>query len=127
VCSASFPIEILYFPAFGLLEIEMALSSETVQTLIIMWVFTWLAMALMALRLTMRKVRGQKFDVSDKITMLCMFFLVGRCAMIHVVLIWGSNNVTQAFREHHVFGAREIYEREVGSKLTIANRTFYNS
>ena len=105
----------------------MALSPEDVQTLVIMWVFTWLAMALMALRLVMRKVRGQKFDPSDKITMLCMFFLIGRCAMIHVVLIWGSNNVTKTFRESHVFGAREIYEREVGSKLTLVNRTFYNS
>lgn len=105
----------------------MKLSSEAKETLIIMWVFTWLAVALMALRLVMRKVRGQNFDASDKLTMLCMFFLVGRCAMIHVVLIWGSNNVTQAFRKHHVFGAQEIYQREVGSKLTLVNRTFYNS
>jgi hypothetical protein len=105
----------------------MVLSSDTVQTLVIMWVFTWLAMALMALRLAMRKFGGQKFEASDKITMLCMFFLVGRCAIIHVDLIWGSNNVTQAFRKDHVFSAKEIYEREVGSKLTLVNRTLYNS
>ena len=105
----------------------MGLSGDTVQTMVIMWVFTWVAMIIMNLRLIMRKVRGQKFDTSDRLTMLCMFFLVARCATIHVVLLWGSNNVDDEFRAHHVFGATEIYQREVGSKLTLVNRTFYNS
>jgi hypothetical protein len=105
----------------------MMLSSDTIQTLAIMWVFTWVAMALMATRLLLRKLRYQKFDASDKLTMLAMFFLAGRCAVIHVVLIWGSNNVSQGFREHHLFSTEEIYRREVGSKLTLVNRTFYNT
>ena len=109
------------------LETKMALSSDTVQTLVILWVFTWLAIALMVVRLTMRKVRGQKFDASDKLTMLCMFFLAARCAVVHVILIWGSNNMTQAFRKNQVFGVQEIYRREMGSKLTLVNRTFYNT
>jgi hypothetical protein len=105
----------------------MGLSGVTVQTMIIMWVFTWIAMTIMALRLIMRKVRGQKFDTSDRLTMLAMFFLVARCSATHVVLLWGNNNVDEAFRAQHVFGPTEIYQREVGGKLTLANRTFYNS
>ncbi|KIN08869.1 hypothetical protein OIDMADRAFT_108191 [Oidiodendron maius Zn] len=105
----------------------MDLSGDTVRTMIIMWVFTWIAMAIMALRLIMRKIRGQKFDTSDKLTLLCIFFLVARCAIIHVVLLWGNNNVDEAFRAHHVFGATEIYQREVGGKLTLVDRLFYNS
>ncbi|KAH8819439.1 hypothetical protein F5884DRAFT_848762 [Xylogone sp. PMI_703] len=105
----------------------MALSSDTIQTLAIMWTFTWTAVTIMALRLILRKVRGQKFEVGDYLTMACIFFILARCATIHVVLIWGSNNVTKEFRAHHVFTQKEIYQREIGSKLTLVNRTFYNS
>ncbi|RFU24348.1 hypothetical protein B7463_g11990, partial [Scytalidium lignicola] len=105
----------------------MALSADTVQTLAIMWAFTWLAISIMALRLILRKVRAQKFEVSDYITMACIFFIIARCATIHVVLIWGSNNIAQSVRLHHVFTPKEIYQREIGSKLTLVNRTFYNS
>lgn len=59
--------------------------------------------------------------------MLCMFFLAARCAVVHVILIWGSNNMTHAFRKNQVFGVQEIYRREMGSKLTLVNRTFYNT
>ena len=109
------------------LILKMGLPKDTVQTMVIMWTFTWFAMLIMALRLTMRKVRGQMFDNSDILTMLCMFFLVARCGTIHVVLFWGSNNIDEAFRAQHVFTATEIYQREIGSKLTLVNRTFYNS
>jgi acetyl-CoA acetyltransferase len=50
-----------------------------------------------------------------------------RLGMIHVVLTWGTNNMTAAQRQSEDFTPTVIYQRETGSKLTISNRVFYNS
>lgn len=102
-------------------------AGDAIQTLVLLWVFTWLAMLLMVARLVMRKIRHQSFDISDKITVVCMVCLLARLAFIHVVLLWGSNNLPEAFRLRHKFSKTEIYQREIGSKLTIVSRTFYNT
>ncbi|KAF4634785.1 hypothetical protein G7Y89_g3313 [Cudoniella acicularis] len=103
------------------------LPPDTVQTLVLLWVFTFLAMSLMGLRLLMRKIRGQKLDLADKLTAVCMICLMSRLAFIHVVLVWGSNNVPPSYRERHIFSDTEIYQREIGSMLTIVSRPFYNT
>lgn len=103
------------------------LSSDTLITLIIMWIFTWAAMIIMALRLIMRKLRKQRFEASDYVTMACMLCLLARNGMTHVILIWGTNALTEAFRASHIFTADEIYQRETGSKLSVINRLFYDS
>ena len=105
----------------------MALSAENLQTIIIVYVFTWLGMLLMTARLILRRYRGQEWDLSDYMTMVCMVCLLARMSFIHVILVWGSNNLTAAYRKNHVFGQAEIYRRTVGSKLTLVNRTFYNT
>jgi hypothetical protein len=118
----------ILFCFFSSKSINMAgLSSDTIQTLVLLWVFTWLAMALMVSRLAMRKLRGQALQPGDKITVVCMVCLLARLAFIHVVLVWGSNNVSEGFRAKHTFTQTEIYQREIGSKLTLVSRTFYNT
>jgi len=102
------------------------MDADTEVTIVITWVFTWLAEALMALRLLMRKLRKQDFNISDYFTIAAMAFLIVRLAMVHVVLIWGTNNLTAAYRESHTFTAQEIYQLEIGSKLTLAVRAVYN-
>lgn len=102
------------------------MDADTEVTIVITWVFTWLAEALMALRLLMRKFRNQDFNVSDYFTMAAMAFLIIRLAMVHVVLIWGTNNLTAAERDSYTFTAQEIYRLEIGSKLTLAVRAVYN-
>jgi hypothetical protein len=103
------------------------LTSDTLETLIMMWVFTWAAMIIMILRLIMRKFRKQRFEASDYVTMVCMFCLLARNGLVHVVLIWGTNALTDDFRASHIFTADEIYQRETGSKLAVINRLFYDS
>jgi len=103
------------------------MADDTEVTIVITWVFTWLAEALMALRLIMRKLRKQDFNISDYITVAAMAFLIIRLAMVHVVLIWGTNNIQADFRDSHKFTAQEIYQREIGSKLTLAVRAVYNN
>jgi hypothetical protein len=103
------------------------MADDTQVTIVITWVFTWLSEALMALRLTMRKLRKQDFNISDYFTIAAMAFLIIRLAMVHIVLIWGTNNITAAFRDSHMFTAQEIYQLEIGSKLTLAVRAVYNT
>lgn len=105
----------------------MGLSGETIQTLVLLWVFTWLGMAIMGLRLLMRKVRGRTLNLSDKITIVCMLCLLARLAFIHIVLIWGTNKLSAQFRAGHTFSPGEIFRRETGSKLLLVSRIIYNT
>jgi hypothetical protein len=103
------------------------LSSDILPVVIILWVFASAAMIIMILRLIIRKLRKHRFEASDYVTMACMFFLLARSALDHVVIIWGTNDVTEAFRASHVFTVDDIYRREVGSKLVVTVRLIYNS
>ena len=96
-------------------------------TLIIVWVFTWIAVTIMCIRLLLVKINKKTFSIGDYLTMGAIFCAIARLSLIHVVLIWGSNNVTPKFRAAHRFTQEEIYHREIGGKLTIVNRLFYNS
>jgi hypothetical protein len=117
-----------YIWFFSTNTVAMAtLSSDILLTVIILWVFTCAAMFIMTLRLIMRKVQKQRFEVSDYVTMACMFFLLSRSAIDHVAIILGTNDVTEAFRASHKFTTNDIYRREVGSKLIIIDRLIYNS
>ena len=108
-------------------ELEIALSQYTTQTLYVLYVFTAFAMFLMVFRVVLRRVRGQDWNISDYLTMACMFFLLARTSMIHVVLVWGTNNVPKIYRHYHTFTDKEIYQRETASKLLLASRTMYNT
>ena len=97
-------------------------------TLFLVWLFTWIAMAVMATRLLLVKLyKERRFDTGDYLTMGAMFCTLARLALIHVVLVWGTNNIAPAFRQSHHFTPEEIRHREVGSRLTLVNRVFYNS
>jgi FtsH-binding integral membrane protein len=96
-------------------------------TLIIVWTFTWIAVTVMCLRLLLVRINKKPFSAGDYLTMGAIFCAIARLSLIHVVLIWGSNNVSHRFRATHVFTQQQIYQREIGGKLTIVNRLFYNS
>ncbi|KAL7898160.1 hypothetical protein HDV63DRAFT_32185 [Trichoderma sp. SZMC 28014] len=96
-------------------------------TLLIHWLFTWLSLLIMAIRLWGRKYVRQPFNRGDYLTMGAAACALIRLGMIHVVLTWGTNNMTAAQRAHHDFTPTDIYRREIGSKLTITNRFFYDS
>ena len=97
------------------------------RTIVLLAVFGALAAAIMILRLVLRQVRGQNFNLSDHMTMVAIFLIVLRSTLTTIVVLWQNNNVTADYRLNHTFSANEIYQREVGSKLTLANRIFYNT
>lgn len=96
-------------------------------TIIIVWTFSWVAITIMAVRILWQRLQMRQLNLGDYLTMGAIFCAIARVAIIHVVLIWGSNNVTATFRATHHFSSTELYQREVGSKLTLVNRVFYNS
>jgi hypothetical protein len=96
-------------------------------TIIILWVFTWLAIGLIVLRLLMRKVKGLNFVLGDYFAIGAIFCALVRLALVHVILIWGTNNMSPTFRHTHHFTPDEIHRREIASKFVLANRVFYNS
>ncbi|KAL5361126.1 hypothetical protein BJX96DRAFT_81522 [Aspergillus floccosus] len=96
-------------------------------TLVILWVFTWLAIALIALRLLLRKVKRAPFVLGDYFSMGAIFCALVRLALVHVILLWGTNNMPATFRQTHHFTSDEIRRREIASKFVLVNRVFYNS
>ncbi|KAF2129710.1 hypothetical protein P153DRAFT_314846 [Dothidotthia symphoricarpi CBS 119687] len=97
------------------------------KTVIIHHLFTGLALITMALRLLCRQIVFHKFNFGDYCTMVGMLCAAARGGIIHVVLVWGTNNMSSQARAQIDFTPEEIYRRTIGSKLTIANRPIYNS
>ncbi|KAK2596636.1 hypothetical protein QQS21_006312 [Conoideocrella luteorostrata] len=105
----------------------MQSQSQQATTLAIHWVFSCLAIIVMLVRLIGRKITREIYNQGDYFTIAAIVCALARVALIHVVLIWGTSNVPNGYRLHHVFSDTEIYQRQIGSKLSIANRFFYNS
>ena len=96
--------------------------------LIVLWLLTWMALLIMGSRLGLVKLyKKDAFATGDYLTMGAMFCAIARLTIIHVVLVWGSNNMEASSRQTHLFTQQEIYQRQVGGKLTLVNRGFYTS
>jgi len=77
-------------------------------------------MAIILVRLFGRKVRTDRLFREDKAMALSMIPLLIRMGLVHVVLLWGTNNTqTKGLTE------LEIQHREIGSRLVLASRIFY--
>lgn len=103
------------------------MNIEIRKTIIMVGVFDFLGTAIMACRLIMRRVRRQKWNCSDYLTMVAALCLMARTAFSTIVVLWGNNNFTREYRGTHWFSLTNVYQREVGSKLTIVNRATYNT
>jgi hypothetical protein len=89
-------------------------------TLLVSWWCTGFAIAIIVVRVFGRKVRTDKLFKEDKVMLLSMVPLLIRMGLVHVILIWGTNNAqTQGMTE------TEIQHREIGSRLVLASRIFY--
>ncbi|KAE8330956.1 hypothetical protein BDV39DRAFT_190203 [Aspergillus sergii] len=96
-------------------------------TLVSLWVLTWCAVGLISIRLVMRKIRGKAFVLGDYLSLCAILCALIRLALVHVIIIWGTNNMSRGFRYSHHFTSEEIYRRETASKFTLVNRVFYNT
>ncbi|KIX03430.1 uncharacterized protein Z518_06982 [Rhinocladiella mackenziei CBS 650.93] len=89
-------------------------------TLIVSWWCTLFSLTTILIRLFGRWIRTERLFREDWIMFYSIIPLLIRMALVHVVLIWGTNNT-------HTEGlsSEEIRHREIGSKLVLASRIFY--
>jgi hypothetical protein len=91
-------------------------------TLLYSWWATCFAAVVILTRLAGRKVRSNKLFREDWIMFAALIPLFARMGFVHIVLIYGTNNVATVGID---YTEEEIRHRELGSKLVLASRIFY--
>ncbi|KAM0718530.1 hypothetical protein Q7P37_005600 [Cladosporium fusiforme] len=91
-------------------------------TLLYSWWATAFAAVVIITRLVGRKIRSNKLFPEDWIMCLALIPLFARMAFVHMVLIYGTNNVATIDID---YTAEQIRNREFGSKMVLAARIFY--
>jgi hypothetical protein len=89
-------------------------------TLLVSWWATGFSLAIIVVRVCGRYVRIERFFREDKVMMLAIIPLLIRMALVHVILVYGTNNTKTAG-----FTAEDIERRVIGSKLVLAARICY--
>ncbi|KAF1911450.1 hypothetical protein BDU57DRAFT_524574 [Ampelomyces quisqualis] len=90
-------------------------------TLLYSWWCTIFSMVLIAFRLLGRYIRNERLFREDKIMAWSIVPLVARMACVHIVLIYGTNNVDVS----SLADPLKIRHREIGSQCVLAARIFY--
>jgi hypothetical protein len=89
-------------------------------TLLVSWWCTGFALAAILIRVSGRYVRTEKLFREDWIMFGNILPLLTRMALVHVILIWGTNNTKTAG-----LTPVDIHHRSIGSQLVLASRVFY--
>ena len=93
---------------------------ENNPTLLLSWWCTGFALAIITVRLGGRYVRTEKLFREDKIMAWSIVPLLARMGLVHLVLIWGTNNaITDGLTP------LQLRHREIGSKLVLVSRIMY--
>ena len=99
---------------------ELTAFRDVKPTLLLSWWCTFYSFVVILLRVAGRYVRAEKVFLDDGIMLLAIVPLFMRMAFVHVVLLYGTNNVaTDGLSDV------AIYQRELGSKLVLASRIMY--
>jgi hypothetical protein len=95
--------------------------SEDKPTLLVCWWITAFSTTFILLRVTGRLIRVEKLFLEDKIAAAALVPLFIRMACVHVVLLYGTNNVELDVS----LSEGELYRRSIGSRLVLLSRIFY--
>jgi hypothetical protein len=90
-------------------------------TLLFSWWCTIFALAIILTRCCGRMVRNNQMFREDKIMLGSIIPLLIRMALVHVIMLWGTNNIDTSGGLSDI----DIRHREIGSKLVLAARIFY--
>jgi hypothetical protein len=90
-------------------------------TLLYSWWCTIFSLVIIGFRVSGRYIRNERLFREDKVMAWSVIPLMTRMALIHVVLIYGTNNVDI----EGLTNPDRIHKREIGSKLVLAARIFY--
>lgn len=95
-------------------------KAENNPTLLVSWWCTGFALAIIVVRLAGRYTRTEKLFREDKIMALSIIPLLARMGLVHMVLLWGTNNaITTGLTQ------LDIEHREIGSRVVLASRIMY--
>ncbi|KAI9761866.1 MAG: hypothetical protein M4579_000806 [Chaenotheca gracillima] len=95
-------------------------GEEDRPTLLVCWWCTGFALTIIVFRLAGRYIRAERLFREDKVMALSIIPLLLRMGLVHVILIWGTNNaVTEGL------SPIDIQHREIGSRLVLASRIMY--
>jgi hypothetical protein len=89
-------------------------------TLLVCWWCTIFAAVIILFRVCGRYIRTEKLFKEDWLAFACMIPLFSRMALVHVVLLYGTNNTVTAG-----LSDTSIYQRSIGSRLVLVSRLFY--
>jgi hypothetical protein len=96
--------------------------SQDKPTLLVCWWITTFCTVLILLRVSGRYIRTETLFREDKTAALALVPLLLRMGCVHVVLLWGTNNVDlDGVRLSEI----ELRRREVGSGLVLAARVLF--
>ncbi|KAK4445916.1 hypothetical protein QBC34DRAFT_154182 [Podospora aff. communis PSN243] len=98
--------------------------SEDKPTLLVSWWVAGLCSVVIILRLAGRYIRVEKLFIEDKIAAIFLVPLFLRTAFVHIVLLYGTNNVSLASSEL-AFSDEEIRRRSIGSGLVLLTRVLH--
>jgi hypothetical protein len=97
--------------------------SEDKPTLLVCWWITTFCAVIIALRVVGRFIRTEKLFKEDKTAALAIVPLFLRMGCVHVILVYGTNNVQPGGAAG--FSDEEIKRRAVGSGLVLLSRVLY--
>jgi hypothetical protein len=89
-------------------------------TLLVCWWCTCFAAVIILFRVCGRYIRTERLFREDWIAFACLIPLFARMALVHVILLYGTNNTV-------LTGLSElsVHRRILGSKLVLVSRIFY--
>ncbi|TVY88531.1 hypothetical protein LAWI1_G004578 [Lachnellula willkommii] len=91
-------------------------------TLLVCWWCTFYAVTVILFRVCGRYVRAEKIFTEDGIMLLAIVPLFLRMALIHVVLLFGTNNAVITN-----LSVEDVRRREIGSQLVLVSRIMYTT
>ena len=95
-------------------------ASANNPTLLVSWWCTGFALAIILVRLIGRYIRTERLFSEDRIMALSLIPLLARMGLVHVVLLYGTNNAVTDDLD-----AEGIRRRAIGSRLVLASRIMY--
>lgn len=96
-------------------------SDDDKPTLLVCWWITLFCATIILLRVAGRLIRSEKLFREDKTVTLALVPLFLRMALLHVVLLWGTNNAQFSWP----LSETETRHKSIASGLVIGTRVLY--
>ncbi len=100
--------------------LSRASFSDDKPALLVCWWCTSFAATIIMFRVTGRYIRTEKLFKEDWLAFACLIPLSIRMAFVHLVILYGTNNMTTSGVSDEI-----LQQRILGSRLVLGSRVFY--